>query len=239
MAEVYADINPAVFRNVPAGSTVLDIGCGTGILGKALKDKKHCRVDGIECVPEAVRIARKRLDAVHVLDIERNEFRASRKYDVIIFADVLEHLKNPSLVLKKFLKHLKPSGKVIVSLPNIANWTVRLKLLTGNFTRTPTGILDETHIHFYTLKTAKKFLHNNGLTVQRVDITPNFVRAFAPLIRRMHGAKDNRADERILTSTGYKTYSTFVAPVETIIAKCWKKLFAYQFVFACTPRKNA
>ncbi len=236
MAEVYADINPAVFRNVPTGSLVLDVGCGTGVLGKALQDKKHCQVEGIEYSPEAVRIARKRLAKVHVLDIEHGELQTNKKYDIIILADVLEHLKNPTAVLRKFLNFLKPNGKVIISLPNIANWTVRLKLLTGNFTRTQTGILDETHRHFYTLKTAKKFLQNNGLTIQRVDITPNFVRAFAPLIRRMHGARDNRADERILASRSYKTYATLVAPVETIIAKSWKKLFAYQFVFVCTPK---
>jgi methionine biosynthesis protein MetW len=230
MAELYADINPAVLRNVPAGSTVLDVGCGIGVLGAVLK-RKRCTVTGIDYSQQSVNIAAKRLDEVHLLNIEEREFSSKKKYDVIILADVLEHLRNPEQALLRLVKHLAPGGRVIVSLPNVASWTIRLKLLFGSFTYTPSGILDETHLHLYTLKTGKTLVESAGLRVEKIDLTPNFVRAFLPLIRKAFGSSGGSGDERILQSPAYQTYSRFVQPVETAVARLWKKLFAYQLVF--------
>jgi methionine biosynthesis protein MetW len=231
MATLYADINHAVLRNVPAGTTVLDIGCGTGILGAELK-KKGCTVYGIEYEPAAAAIARKRLDRVIIADIEREPPRVDQRFDVLIFADVLEHLRNPGDVLKRFLRFLKPSGIAIISLPNIANWTVRSRLLTGNFSRTETGILDKTHLHFYTLATARQMLSHAGLRIEKIDVTPNFIRSPFKAIQDLCGKRhDHKRYERLFTSTPYKLYAKTVLPLETFIARLWKRGFAYQFVF--------
>lgn len=80
------------------------------------------------------------------------------KFDIIVFADVLEHVLYPDEVLSFLKKYLKNDWNVIVSLPNVANWQVRLNLLFWNFNYTETGIMDKTHLHFYTFKTAKNLL---------------------------------------------------------------------------------
>lgn len=237
MAEIYSDINQGVLKNIPSNSTVLDVGCGTGILGEALKTKKNCRVYGIEFSKESARISAKRLDGVHVLDIENQEFRSSIKFDVIIFADVLEHLRNPEKVLPKYTKLLKPGGRFVISLPNVANWTMRLKLLFGNFTYARTGILDETHLRFFTLNTIKQFMTRCNLKIDKMDLNPNFIRFLLPLIRKLFGSDDESIHEQILNSRSYKVYTSFILPVETFIAKLWKRMFAYQFVIVASPKQ--
>jgi len=232
MAEIYSDINQAVLRNVPKGSSVLDVGCGTGTLGAELR-KKNCTVFGIEYSKESADLASKRLNKVILSDIESEIPKIDRKFDVIIFADVLEHLKNPETVLKSYLRFIKPSGIVVISLPNIANWTIRLKLLFGNLTPTETGILDKTHLHFYTLKTAKRMIESVGLKISRIDLNPNFVRSAV-----MFGIKggNHQVHEQLLNSKAFKFYTKIVLPIETLIARLWRKMFSYQFIFVARKK---
>lgn len=234
MAEIYSDINQAVLRNVPAGSVALDVGCGTGILGAELK-KSSCTVYGIEYSKEAASLAGKRLEKVLVADLEQELPSLDERFDVLIFADVLEHLRDPEEVLKRYLRFSKPNGTVLVSLPNIANWTIRIKLLFGKFNYTETGILDRTHLHFYTLTTAKKLMEGAGLTIVKVDLNPNFVRSCLGLIRSMSSmfgikGQDHEVHEQLLNSKAFRFYTAAILPVETMIAKVWRRLFAYQFI---------
>ncbi|MBI2565128.1 class I SAM-dependent methyltransferase [Candidatus Woesearchaeota archaeon] len=153
MPQIYSATNEAVLRNIPSEAVILDVGCGSGYLSNLLKHKKNI-VYGVDFSEEAVKYALQRIDYAKIMDVETDALPFNKKFDVIIFADILEHLKHPEQVIKKFLDYLKPGGKIIISLPNIANWTIRIKLFFGVFNRTEPGILDKTHLHFYMSKTA-------------------------------------------------------------------------------------
>ena len=137
---------------VGEGKTVLDVGCATGYTASVLR-ARGCRVDGIEYDTSVAEEAAKHVDRLEVGDVQSMDlvglFGAS-SYDAIVFGDVLEHLTQPDAVLKACLPLLKPGGAVVASIPNIAHGAVRLALLQGRFAYTRTGLLDETHVRFFT-----------------------------------------------------------------------------------------
>ncbi|MGA2191999.1 MAG: class I SAM-dependent methyltransferase [Nitrospirota bacterium] len=146
---------------IPAGSRVLDVGCDTGNLGMAIK-ARGSSVDGIEMDHEAAEEAAKKLDRVTCGSIEEEGINFNGPYDYIVFADVLEHLVHPEAVLERIKPLLKKKGMVIASLPNVANFRVRLGLLAGRFEYTETGILDRTHLRFFTRKTGERLFIKSG-----------------------------------------------------------------------------
>lgn len=151
---------------------VLDVGCGVGNLGKRLKEELNCYVVGIEVDEEAAKAAQKFYDEVIVTNVEGlGELKPHRCFNAIIMADVLEHLKRPDILLIKLKPYLRPEGYVIASIPNIARLEIRLKLLFGKFEYQETGILDKTHLRFFTLNTAKNLFEKTGYKVIQVDYT--------------------------------------------------------------------
>jgi len=151
-------------RMIGKGKTVLDVGCAAGQLGEICDGNTFYGVDGNE---EAVKDASKVYKEVKLLDLNtiptKNLF--DTKFDFIVFADVLEHLLYPEKILEHFKNYLKEDGVIIVSLPNVALWRVRLNLLFGKFDYTDYGVMDRTHLHLYTFKTAKELLESAGLKV--------------------------------------------------------------------------
>jgi 2-polyprenyl-3-methyl-5-hydroxy-6-metoxy-1,4-benzoquinol methylase len=141
---------------------VLEFGCNIGETSLVL-ERNGCEVTGIEINRAAAEIAKNICKEVIIGDIEKDEVweKIEGKFDVIIFADILEHLRNPDKILKRTKKYLKEDGFLIISLPNIANWRIRLSLLFGRFEYKLTGILDETHLRFYTLKSAQELIQKN------------------------------------------------------------------------------
>ena len=164
--------NKFIFELVPICAHCLDVGCSTGNLGYALKTQKECEVDGIEFDPSAAEIAKKRgYRVVHVKDLnmEDNSFLDfENKYDVITCADVLEHLINPDRALIFLRKYLKPNGIFIISLPNVAFILNRLHLFFGDWEYKKYGILDQTHLRFYTIDSGCKMIKNTSLEVVKV-----------------------------------------------------------------------
>lgn len=176
---IYDTLNPQVVRfvleDIKAGMNVLDVGCGTGRLGGVLKTKVDCFITGIEISKEAACIAKEAYDEVMIMDLERlinhyPEFKSEKKYNYIIFADILEHVTKPEVLLELFRDFLQDDGFLVASIPNIANWMIRIRLLLGNFDYFG-GILDETHLRFFTYKTARKILENHGYKI--VDVVNN------------------------------------------------------------------
>ena len=165
------NVHAIQFGLVPEGSFVLDVGCHTGIMGNALIGRKRCRVVGIDQDEAALRVAATRLERVANLDIEQPDWASNlliepdEKFDVILFGDVLEHTRNPGRILREARTLLKPDGRVIVSVPNVANLRVRLGLLKGNFNYEESGILDRTHLRFFTRKTARELLEQAGFRI--------------------------------------------------------------------------
>jgi O-antigen biosynthesis protein len=138
---------------VPHGARVLEFGCATGYMSEVLKSRKGCKVTGIEISPEAAEIAREHCDRVIVGDAEEldyGELLGKDRFEAILFADVLEHLKRPGDVLERIRPFLSRRGRVIASIPNIAHGSVRLALLAGEFRYRELGLLDSTHLRFFT-----------------------------------------------------------------------------------------
>ncbi|TXN28247.1 class I SAM-dependent methyltransferase [Lacisediminihabitans profunda] len=139
-----------LFELIPEGSRVLDVGCSTGNFGAALIRERGCTVTGIDTNSADIGIAREVLNRALVIDITQPEALESLGvFDVVIFADVLEHLPDPRATLRLIRPRLAPGGFVAYSIPHMGHLSVRLDLLSGEFPYTETGLLDRTHFHFY------------------------------------------------------------------------------------------
>ncbi len=156
---------------VPIGSRVLDVGCGTGALSVVLRDERHATVFGVE--PDLTRAARAAERGIEVhAGVLTPALRASvGDFDVAIFADVLEHLVDPLGELVKAASFVRPNGIVIVSVPNVAHWSVRFELLRGRFRYERFGIMDATHLRWFTEETIRQVMDQAGLDVVRVQQT--------------------------------------------------------------------
>ena len=160
-----------LFELVPKGSDVLDIGCSSGNLGLALKQQKDVHVVGVDIDEGDLKEAKKHLDAVHLLNVESDDLSGLGKFDVVIMADVIEHLVNPVPALKKIKQLLKPKGRLVFSIPNMANVTTRVELLKGRFEYKDFGLLDRTHLHFYDEAEVNRVFIESGLNVLKTDCT--------------------------------------------------------------------
>lgn len=172
--DVYAHANPVFVRAVCAQGgrpEVLDVGCWNGTLGRKLIRDCNAVVDGIERDATQAQQAREGgYRRVDVADLDREVPDADgRSYDVILFGDVLEHLVHPEQVLEKLVGRLKPGGRVLVSLPNIAFAVNRVTHLLGRWDYKDYGILDRTHLRFFTKRTMIALVESAGLRVVRID----------------------------------------------------------------------
>lgn len=159
-----------LFDWIKNSSEVFDVGCDEGYFAKLLKDQKRCTVWGLEVNTDAAKKAREICEVVWENNLDWNEpFKAiEKKFDYIVFADVLEHTKNPENILIKARKLLKPNGEILVSIPNIAHISARLELLNGSFEYERTGIFDNTHLKYFTKNTFTALANQAGLNVEEI-----------------------------------------------------------------------
>jgi|GEM_PF-542531 len=149
-----------------SAKTILDIGCGSGIMGLELKKKNTAEIWGVELNESAALKARQHLDCVLQGPIERNiELLPEDYFDTIIFADVIEHLVNPAEVLESIKPKLHKNGQLILSIPNVRFWNVIVNLLEGNWEYEETGILDKTHLRFFTYSSILNLLRCAGYDI--------------------------------------------------------------------------
>jgi 2-polyprenyl-3-methyl-5-hydroxy-6-metoxy-1,4-benzoquinol methylase len=158
---------------VPDGVRVLDVGCATGYLAARL-GARGCSVTGFERDPVAAAAAEEHCEAVVVGDIEAEADRAAlpHEFDVVLLGDVLEHLVDPWTTLRCVRGLLAGGGVAVASIPNVAAWTVRLALLRGRFEYTETGLLDRTHLRFFTRATAHQLVRGAGFAIERERFAP-------------------------------------------------------------------
>ncbi len=168
----YKHLRSEIFNSVPENSlNILDVGCGAGVLGKALKTKNNNRyIVGIELNQEAVYFAKQNLDEVYQFDVEKvNLTFESGFFDCIIFADILEHLVDPWQTLRNYLKLLKYEGTIIISIPNIRNLKIIHQLIELKSWRyEDEGILDRTHLRFFTKNDFLTILDKFNIEVKSV-----------------------------------------------------------------------
>ncbi len=168
----YHSQRPDVFRYLPESARmILDVGCGEGGFGELIKQGRDAEVWGVELDPEVAEKAKKRLDRVFVGNIETDRFDLPEEYfDCIVLNDVLEHLYYPWDVLERLKKYLKTDGHVIASIPNI-RYYVNLKkfVLKGEWEYESSGVMDRTHIRFFTLKSMRKMFERCSYRDIRIE----------------------------------------------------------------------
>lgn len=169
---------------VPDGARVLEFGCATGYMSEVLKTRKGATVTGIEIEPEAGELAKEHCDRVIIGDAEEldyDELLGKERFDAILFVDVLEHLKQPGDLLARMRPFLSRQGSVLASIPNVAHGSVRLALLSGEFRYRKNGLLDDTHLRFFTREGVQELFEGSGFVIShwlthRVDIDRTEVR---------------------------------------------------------------
>jgi O-antigen biosynthesis protein len=161
------DRNRFLLEWVGTGKRVLEVGCSSGYMSCELV-KRCCRVTGIEVDPIAAERSRAHCQAVYVLDLNSPDWMAGlpeRGFDVVLLADVLEHLVMPNATLVQLKEVLTSDGVLVISLPNVVHWVTRLKILFGRFNYEPWGTLDHTHLRFFTTKTARALIEAAGYRI--------------------------------------------------------------------------
>jgi SAM-dependent methyltransferase len=188
---------------------ILDIGTADGYLGAILKGQGHYMV-GVENDEALAVKARCHYDQFYIADVEEFDFPFDDEFDYILFADTLEHLKRPAEVLRRALPVLKNTGEAVVSVPNVANFLIRLSLLAGRFNYTERGILDKTHLRFFTLRTVAELLESCGCRVIEVIATPAPIQLILPFTRQ--------------------PLFNVLHEIHFGLTRMWKQMFGYQFV---------
>jgi SAM-dependent methyltransferase len=162
----YDSLNHSVLAVVPKTSTwVLDVGCGSGAMGRQLKENLNCQVFGITHSEIEAKLAAQWLDKTFVDDLNCFNTKLSNVFDCIICSHVLEHIYSPEILLLKLRNHLKTDGVLIVALPNVLHWKQRLEFLKGNFKYTDGGLMDRTHFRFFDWDTALDLVQSSGFKV--------------------------------------------------------------------------
>jgi predicted TPR repeat methyltransferase len=200
---------------LPPGLRLLDLGSAGGHLGRAVRDRCSylAGVEPDRSLPTSAREGYddwREIDAMHAGDWDK-------PFDVVVCADVLEHLANPDAMLARIHAWLHPDGILLVSLPNIANISIRADLLFGRFRYTERGILDRSHLSFYTRSSARQLLENTGFWVTAVEPTAMPYELALPALAR----------------------SPLIASIRAFAqatARAWPTLFGYQFVFEAVRR---
>ncbi len=165
------DVRVIAYNYTVENSTVLDVGCACGDFGKLLSSK-NCNVYGMEYDTGSITIASslgvyKSIYQINLNNFNEQEYeRYFTYFDSIAVLDILEHLLDPEQVLVFLMKLLNVNGNLIISLPNVAFCDIKLGLLNDEFTYTDTGILDKTHIKFYTYKSIAEMMTRLGLEIE-------------------------------------------------------------------------
>lgn len=154
----------------PQSERVLDVGCAEGILGRYLLEQGVKEVVGVECVAPVAERARANLSRVFCGDVATLDLPfEARSFDCVIFADVLEHLADPLSVLKKYAALLKDEGTIVASIPNVRHCQIIHMLTEGHWTYQEFGIMDKTHLRFFTLKEIQAMFQAAGFVIRSLS----------------------------------------------------------------------
>ena len=199
---------------VPIATThMLDVGCGRGGFGRSVKMRAELEITGIEVDPQAASVAASRYERV-ITGTFPEDVPSGAEYDCIVFNDILEHLVDPWEALRAAAGLLSPGGVVVASIPNMRYWPIFWPLLTkGEWRYASDGVLDRTHLRFFTLASAKEMFTDSGFTIRRA--TPINLVGFDQL--------------RPLSSQALKV-------IGSLRRRLGQELRAQQFAIVATPR---
>ena len=163
-----------IYQNIEPGQSVLDVGCATGYLGEYLKNNLNVNIVGLDYQDYHLKKAKERNVYSNLIKIDLNTFKNElneyiNHFDRIVLCDILEHLYDPVNVLKKLSKLLKSDGEFLIDIPNISHGSIKYNLLLNKFTYTSVGLLDNTHIRFYTPKSIIDTLSKNNFYIKEMN----------------------------------------------------------------------
>ena len=154
--------------NIKKDDLILDCGCGAGDNAKKLKER-GAKITGITISITEMEIAKNFCEKVLIANLENGiPSEVDKKFDYIIMSHILEHLVNPSKLLVDSKKFLKQNGKLIIALPNFLIYYNRFKILFGGFKYTDGGIMDQTHVRFYSPVLVEQLILDNGLQIEKI-----------------------------------------------------------------------
>jgi SAM-dependent methyltransferase len=197
---------------------ILDIGSGQGLFASNISKNNY--KTGVDFIPQD-ELTRKNFNEYYEFDLNNGlpEKIQTKKFDYVLSLDILDLLIDYEKILRQIKMILKEDGKLIISLPNIANIYVRINLLIGRFPYSNRGILDRTHLHFFTLGLIKKVLRKNGFEIIKIKVTPIPVIEILP---------------KFLRNNVGKLFNHLLFFISFI----FKRLFGYQFIFICENQKD-
>jgi len=201
------------------GRRILDVGAADALVGRRLTERGW-RVTGIEGDPALAQAGAPYCERMITANLNREVPEVQGPFDAILYGDVLEHLIDPSRVLVELNRSLVPDGFVIVSVPNIAHLYIRLLLLLGRFDYLDRGILDNTHLRFFTARSLRALLDDAGLVVERFSATP------APLYQ-------------MLPERWHKRWVAVTHTINAAIARNLPRVLGYQFIVLARPKGGA
>jgi 2-polyprenyl-3-methyl-5-hydroxy-6-metoxy-1,4-benzoquinol methylase len=168
-----ADTAPArVVRMIGKNQRVLEVGSGPGSITQKLKGSGNCTITALEIDPAAIELVKPFCEAVHSADLNTtgwDDVLNGQKFEVVLAADVLEHVYDPLAVLKKMASLVSDGGRVVLSLPHVGHSAVAACLLLEDFDYRDWGLLDKTHIRFFGLKNIQTLVENAGLAITRAE----------------------------------------------------------------------
>ena len=204
-------------RALPAGLRLLDLGAAGGHLGRAVRDR--CAfLAGVEPHPPDSESAKDGYDEWQAVDA-LHAGGWSEPFDVVVCADVLEHFARPDELLRKIRGWLKGGGLLLTSIPNIANISMRASLLAGRFNYAERGLLDRTHLTFFTRSTARAFLEKEGFRIRSAEATAMPYELAIPSLSR----------------------APWNGPIRSFAhatARAWPTMFGYQFIFEAVKEES-
>ena len=232
----WEELNEGILKQIPACEiplTLLDVGAGRGTLAASLC-KLGYNVYAIEANEKIALEAKKTINHVICADLQNIDIiryqLKGKKFNYIVFSDILEHVFDPLLILKQYQEFLEKDGKILISLPNAVNWLNRLKVLFGRFHYEMTGVMDRTHVRFFTFRSAKELVEASECVIEKVDCTPFLIRAFLPLVKRIFFRAQKNEHQSLMASPYYKFYIKYIYPLEYWISRRMPTLFAFRII---------
>jgi 2-polyprenyl-3-methyl-5-hydroxy-6-metoxy-1,4-benzoquinol methylase len=198
------------------GRRLLDVGAADGLLSRQLTEHGW-RVTAIEGDPVLAQAGARHCERMIAMNLDREVPVGEGPFDAIVYGDVLEHLVDPLRVLVELDRSLGPGGFVIISVPNVAHLWIRLLLLFGHFDYLDRGILDQSHLRFFTERSLRAMLAAAGLSIERLTATP------APLYQ-------------ILPVSWHRKWVAATHSINAVIARKVRRLLGYQFIVLAHPK---